>query len=85
MKCVMATPKMIQNCSQSPASWAEALSPRELEVLRLVVEGQSNPEIAAQLHISLNTVKTHVRNITGKFGVGDRLQAAVFAVRNGIV
>jgi DNA-binding NarL/FixJ family response regulator len=61
------------------------LSPRELEILRLVAEGQSNPEIAATLYLSLGTVKTHVRNILSKFGVGHRLQAAVFALRQGLI
>ncbi len=59
------------------------LSKRELEVLLLLVEGYSNPEIAAMLYLSTNTVKTHVTGILNKFGVRDRLQAAVFAVRNG--
>ncbi len=59
------------------------LSKRELQVLRLLVEGYSNPEIAAALYLSTNTVKTHVTGILNKFGVRDRIQAAVFAVRNG--
>ena len=61
------------------------LSNREFEVLQLLVEGHSNPEIAARLYLSPNTVKTYVRSIFNKFGVNDRLQAAVFAVRNQIV
>lgn len=61
------------------------LSPRELEILRLVADGQSNPEIAAMLYLSISTVKTHVRNILSKFGVEHRLQAAVFALRQGMI
>ncbi|MBD3884844.1 response regulator transcription factor [Phormidium tenue FACHB-886] len=62
-----------------------ALSPRELEVLQLVVEGDSNAEIAKKLYISLGTVKTHIRNILNKLNVNHRTQAAVFALRLGLV
>ncbi|MBD2465226.1 response regulator transcription factor [Oscillatoria sp. FACHB-1407] len=61
------------------------LSARELEVLQLLVEGLSNPEIAAHLYLSPNTVKTHVRGILNKLGVQHRLQAAVAALRLGLV
>ena len=56
------------------------LTPRELEVLRLVALGFSNKEIAGILHISLDTVKTHTKNIFTKLDVTDRTQAAVWAV-----
>jgi two-component system, NarL family, response regulator LiaR len=61
------------------------LSQRELEVLKLMVEGQSNPEIAAALYLSPNTVKTHVRGIMNKLAVDDRVQVAVVALRAGLV
>jgi RNA polymerase sigma factor (sigma-70 family) len=61
------------------------LSPREQQVLRLVVEGMTNPEIARSLHISEATVKSHVRSILTKLGVSQRLQAAVFALRHGLI
>lgn len=61
------------------------LSQRELEVLKLMVEGYSNPEIAAALYLSPNTVKTHVRGIMNKLSVDDRVQAAVVALRSGLV
>jgi two-component system, NarL family, response regulator LiaR len=61
------------------------LSPRELEILKLLVEGQTNPEIAAILHLSLSTVKVHIRNIMSKLAVDDRVQAAVVALRSGLV
>ena len=61
------------------------LSPREMEVLKLMVEGHSNPEIAAALYLSPNTVKTHIRGIMNKLGVDDRVQAAVVALRAGLV
>lgn len=61
------------------------LSDRELQVLNLLVEGQSNPEIATTLCLSRNTVKTHVRNILNKLGVNHRIQAVVIALRSGLV
>lgn len=63
----------------------EQLSQRELEVLELIVEGNSNPLIAQQLYISVSTVKTHVRSIMNKLAVNDRVQAAVVALRSGLV
>lgn len=57
------------------------LSPRERDVLRLIASGQSNREIARSLEIGEQTVKTHVRGILTKLGLQDRLQAAVFALR----
>lgn len=61
------------------------LSQRETEVLKLIVEGYSNPEIATALYLSANTVKTHVRGIMNKLAVDDRVQAAVVALRSGLV
>ncbi|HLO84373.1 MAG TPA: response regulator transcription factor [Nostocaceae cyanobacterium] len=61
------------------------LSSRELEVLKLMVEGLSNPQIAEKLYLSPNTVKTHVRGIMNKLAVDDRTQAAVAALRSGLV
>ena len=63
----------------------EQLSKRELEVLELIVEGYSNPEIGKKLNLSVNTIKTYVRSIMNKLMVSDRVQAAVTALRNGIV
>jgi NarL family two-component system response regulator LiaR len=65
-------------------SRAEALTEREVAVLRLIVEGLSNREIAEVLCISAGTVKTHVEHIIQKLQVSDRTQAAVWAVRQGI-
>jgi NarL family two-component system response regulator LiaR len=61
------------------------LSEREFEVLRLIAAGHSNSEIAEQLVISGNTVKSHVSNILSKLHLADRTQAAIFAWREGIV
>lgn len=69
----------------SPTTNIANLSQRELEVLKLMVEGKSNPEIAEVLYLSPNTVKTHVRGIMNKLSVDDRVQAAVVALRSGIV
>jgi DNA-binding NarL/FixJ family response regulator len=63
----------------------EVLSVREHEVLRLIVDGLSNQEIAERLVVSLDTVKTHVRHIFEKLAVNDRTQAALKAVRAGWV
>ncbi|MEA5579718.1 response regulator transcription factor [Anabaena sp. UHCC 0451] len=62
-----------------------ALTERELQVLQLIVEGCSNAIIAERLFITIGTVKTHVRNILNKLSADDRTQAAVRALRSGIV
>jgi len=62
-----------------------ALTTRELDVLKLIVGGQSNKEIGGSLSISEATVKTHINNILSKLGVTDRTQAATTAIQRGIV
>src|ERR687892_1444579 len=64
---------------------AQHLTDREIEVLALLTEGASSEHIAARLHISLNTVRTHIQNILTKLQVRSRLEAAAFATRFGIV
>lgn len=78
--------RVIENL-KPPANKANPanLSQRELEVLKLMVDGLSNPEIAEKLYLSPNTVKTHVRGIMNKLSVDDRVQAAVVALRSGLV
>jgi NarL family two-component system response regulator LiaR len=62
----------------------DPLSPRELQVLKLLAQGLTNQEIADRLVISEWTVRTHVRNILGKLHLANRTQAALYAVREGI-
>lgn len=77
----------IQATEQEYTNMLEAypLTERELEVLELIVEGFSNAAIAEKLYITVGTVKTHVRNILNKLCADDRTQAAVRALRSGLV
>jgi DNA-binding NarL/FixJ family response regulator len=63
----------------------EPLTERELEVLRLLSTGLSNRDTAAVLFVAESTIKTHVEHIIGKLGVSDRVQAAVWAARHGLI
>ena len=63
----------------------ESLTPAETNVLRMIVGGMSNKEIAFALDVSENTVKTHVKNIFDKIGVSDRTSAATTAIKRGLV
>jgi DNA-binding NarL/FixJ family response regulator len=75
--------------SSSSPSIAETirseLSDREIQVLKLIANGKDNAQIAAELHISPKTVKNHISNILMKLQIENRIQAAVYAVRSGIV
>lgn len=81
--------KVMQNLAPSRSKARQdnngLLSDRELEVLGLIVEGFSNTEIGQKLYLSPNTVKTYVKGIMNKLVVSDRVQAAVEAVRRGLV
>lgn len=84
--------KILREFSQPPERQAEQLTSkvdeltqREIEVLEQVVTGASNKEIADILHITENTVKIHLRNILEKLQVQNRIQAAVQAVRKGLI
>ena len=83
--------KILQEFRQPDQSLApkpearEALTPREIEVLERVVEGATNKEIAEVLVITENTVKIHLHNILEKLHLQNRIQAAVYAVREGLV
>jgi DNA-binding NarL/FixJ family response regulator len=67
------------------ADHGEPLTGRETEVLRLLGQGQSNREIARSLHLKEETVKTHVSKILSKIGVRSRTQAAIYAIRSGLL
>jgi pimeloyl-ACP methyl ester carboxylesterase/DNA-binding CsgD family transcriptional regulator len=73
------------NQSEVPGPPGSDLTPRELEVLRLIAAGRSNQEIAQELVISFNTVTNHVKNILDKTGSANRTEAASFAYRHGVV
>ena len=83
--------KVLQHVRATGASRREAelirseLSQREIEVLKLIANGKDNAHIAADLHISPKTVKNHISNILMKLGIENRIQAAVYAVRTGLV
>ena len=83
--------KVLQRVRASSASHREAeliqseLSDREIEVLKLIANGKDNAMIAGELHISPKTVKNHISNILMKLQIDNRIQAAVYAVRSGIV
>jgi NarL family two-component system response regulator LiaR len=70
---------------RTPEKSREALTERETDVLRLLAQGHSNKEIAQNLSISEQTVKTHVSHILDKLGVPSRTQAALYAIRTGLV
>jgi DNA-binding NarL/FixJ family response regulator len=85
------TRRLIAEFSRSAPSRAEApaaleeLTPRELEVFKLLARGLSNAELAAELVVSETTVKTHVARVLMKLGVRDRVQAVVLAYESGLV
>jgi NarL family two-component system response regulator LiaR len=81
------SPELLTRLTQAlrrppPPDPLRALSPRERDVLRLIAQGHSNRQIARDLAIGEQTVKTHVRGILAKLGLQDRVQAAIFALRH---
>jgi DNA-binding NarL/FixJ family response regulator len=85
------TKRLIQEFSRGggghhkPPAELEELTPRELEVFKLIARGMSNAEIAEELVVSETTVKTHVARVLMKLGVRDRVQAVVLAYESGVV
>ncbi|HEX6421783.1 MAG TPA: AAA family ATPase [Acidimicrobiales bacterium] len=75
----------LASITPGPTASALGLTPRELEVLAHVAGGRSNPDIAAALYISPKTASVHVSNILRKLGVANRVEAATFAHRNGLL
>jgi DNA-binding NarL/FixJ family response regulator len=67
------------------ASWPAGLSDREIEVLRLIVRGRTNKEVAASLFLSAKTVGRHIENIYAKIGANSRAAAAIFAMEHRLL
>jgi DNA-binding NarL/FixJ family response regulator len=78
-------PERLKVSTQNRGHYNLDLTERETEVLEKIVEGKTNKEIASELFISLHTVKAHVCNIINKLAVDDRTQAAVKALRDGLI
>ena len=70
--------------AEAPIAAPDGLTPREVEVLRLIANGKSNQDIATELVISFNTVTNHVKNILGKTGCANRTEAAAYAIPRGL-
>lgn len=82
---VIASKLLRQVSHQGQTAEAETLTPRELEVLRLLAHGLQNKEIAAELVISERTVKFHVSSVMGKLGAGNRTEAVTLAAQQGLI
>lgn len=81
----LASQPSLQDAAGLHDAEASVLSPREMEVLRLIAAGQVDKEIATALAISPRTVTTHVTHILNKLGASTRTEAAMIAVRSGIL
>ena len=77
--------QVLVKAAREPATEEEGLTTRELEILRLMVAGESNPDIAAKLFVSRSTVKFHVSNILMKLGAATRTEAVSIALHKGLV
>jgi DNA-binding NarL/FixJ family response regulator len=76
---------LAHEADESEFAFTETLTERELEVLNLLADGFSNPEIGRQLRISRNTVKFHVSSIMGKLGAGTRTEAVTLGLKRGLI
>ena len=82
---VAAQSGLVEGLRRQHASEHAALTPREREVLRMIAEGKSAPQIAAEIHLSTATIKTHLQSVYDKLGVGDRAAAVAVAMRRGLL
>jgi DNA-binding CsgD family transcriptional regulator len=71
--------------TEAPTGWSAALTPREIEVLRLGADGATSEEIATTLHLTEHTVKSHLKRILGKLGARNRTHAVAVALRSGLI
>ena len=73
-----------QSQPEAIPAYPDGLTPREVEVLRLITDGKTDRGIAEELFLSTRTVTTHVRNILNKTNAANRTEAAAYALRNGL-
>jgi len=83
LEALLPAPSTVSNAR--PETLVETLTPREIEVLRLVAGGLGNKEIASRLEISEHTVKFHVASILGKLGAQSRTEAVTLGIRHGLI
>ncbi len=81
----MVASRLLREVQRPSQSHLDELTPRELNVLTHIARGRSNHEIASELSISEQTVKTHVSNILSKLHLADRTQAAIYALQQRVV
>lgn len=79
------SPAALAMAVESQKGSGEALTERELDVVRAIARGMSNNEIADELYLSVNTVRNHIQRISAKLGVGSRLEIAMTAIRRGLI
>jgi len=84
-RALVAAAEDVSGRAEAVSRVASMLSEREMKVLQLIAEGKGNSEISSALYISPSTVKNHVGEILDKLGVENRVEAAVYAVRSGLV
>lgn len=84
-KAAITAPKQFSSTGSAFAAFPHGLSPREMDVLRLVALGNNNSEVAEELFISTNTVTRHLTNIFAKTSTSNRVEAAVYGARRRII